>query len=385
MAQSIGRTVDENGMRSSYQSSDIGQSFRESNVICDECITQKVRDSGYVGAYSGVQVKPAVEVILVVSKGKTLTWLDDCRIPYQSSENLKESKPWSEIGHIGFGSLGGKQLTDGDGNNTNEKGRFPANLLVSDDVLNSYSRYFSLDKWSESYPFLIVPKASKGEKNKGLDTPDKLIPVFNETKFIRKTEPDKQVIAEYLKQHRLKKALSHRDIDEFMSWNTFYSWIEGRKAGITLPIAEDWFKLKEVLDFDDKYDKIMTEMIEVNKIQNVQDTKFPQVRRCYPEPRKVNDGRKTPIDNPFQRGETLRNNFHPTVKPLKLFSYLITMGSRENDIILDPFCGSGTTLIAANNLARKYIGIEINKDYLEIAKHRLLPHVNQTKLLLNKI
>ena len=80
-------------------------------------------------------------------------------------------------------------------------------------------------------------------------------------------------------------------------------------------------------------------------------------------------------------GQTLKSNHHPTVKPLKLFSYLITMGSRENDIILDPFCGSGTTLIAAHNLHRKYIGIEINQDYLEIAKHRLLPHIYQTKLV----
>jgi hypothetical protein len=100
-------------------------------------------------------------------------------------------------------------------------------------------------------------------------------------------------------------------------------------------------------------------------------------------PIKVNDGRNTPVDNPFQRGETLRNNSHPTVKPVKLFSYLITMGSRENDLILDPFCGSGTTLISAHNLHRKYIGIEINKDYVEIAKHRLMPNLQQHKLTVN--
>ena len=39
------------------------------------------------GAYVGFQPKPAVEIILVVSKGKTLTWLDDCRIPYQSEDD----------------------------------------------------------------------------------------------------------------------------------------------------------------------------------------------------------------------------------------------------------------------------------------------------------
>ena len=45
-------------------------------------------------------------------------------------------------------------------------------------------------------------------------------------------------------------------------------------------------------------------------------------------------------------------NIHPTVKPLKLMSYLITLGSREKDIILDPFAGSGTTCIAAQQLGR---------------------------------
>ena len=229
------------------------------------------------GSYVGFQPKPAVEVILVVSKGKTLTWLDDCRIPYQSEDDLAESKPWSEKGHLGFGPLGGKQLSDGEGNNTNEKGRFPANLLCQDDILNdgritktvpgsfgntdyrqysinngyrqqgnhkgkekiklfgdtgSYSRYFSLDQWwAKTFPFLIVPKPAKSEKG------------------------------------------------EF--------------------------------------------------------------------------------------------NVHPTVKSQKLMSYLITMGSREGDLVLDPFCGSGTTLLAAKLLKRNFVGIELNRDYYQTALDRL--------------
>ena len=62
---------------------------------------------------------------------------------------------------------------------------------------------------------------------------------------------------------------------------------------------------------------------------------------------------------------------HPTVKPLKLMAYLITMGSREGDIVLDPFCGAGTTCIAAMMLKRDYIGIEISPEYHEIALKRL--------------
>ena len=72
---------------------------------------------------------------------------------------------------------------------------------------------------------------------------------------------------------------------------------------------------------------------------------------------------------------------HPTVKPLKLMSYLITMGSREGDTILDPFCGSGTVLIAARQLARDFVGIEINDEYVQIARTRVRPYLEQTRLL----
>jgi site-specific DNA-methyltransferase (adenine-specific) len=66
-----------------------------------------------------------------------------------------------------------------------------------------------------------------------------------------------------------------------------------------------------------------------------------------------------------------RKNTHPTIKPIKLMAYLITMGSRENDIVLDPFAGSGTTCLAAKMLNRRYIGIEIDKEYHEIALRRM--------------
>ena len=73
----------------------------------------------------------------------------------------------------------------------------------------------------------------------------------------------------------------------------------------------------------------------------------------------------------FKARPTLRKNIHPTVKPIKLMAYLITMGSRENDIVLDPFDGSGTTCIAAKLLGRNYIGIELSPEYHKIATLRI--------------
>ena len=61
---------------------------------------------------------------------------------------------------------------------------------------------------------------------------------------------------------------------------------------------------------------------------------------------------------------------HPTQKPIALLERLIKCATRENDLILDPFNGSGTTGIVAKKLNRKYIGIELNEEYLELTKRR---------------
>jgi DNA modification methylase len=64
-------------------------------------------------------------------------------------------------------------------------------------------------------------------------------------------------------------------------------------------------------------------------------------------------------------------NHHPTVKPIKLMEYLITLITPPNGTILDPFMGSGSTGVAARNLNRNFIGIERDPEYMEIAKRRV--------------
>ena len=70
------------------------------------------------------------------------------------------------------------------------------------------------------------------------------------------------------------------------------------------------------------------------------------------------------------KSQHTKNN-HPTVKPLALMEYLIKLITPQKGIVLDPFMGSGSTLIAARKLGYKAIGIELNKDYAEIAVKRL--------------
>ena len=61
---------------------------------------------------------------------------------------------------------------------------------------------------------------------------------------------------------------------------------------------------------------------------------------------------------------------HPTQKPLEILDKIILASTKENDLILDPFCGSSTTGISAVKLNRKYIGIDNKKEYLDLSIRR---------------
>jgi site-specific DNA-methyltransferase (adenine-specific) len=62
---------------------------------------------------------------------------------------------------------------------------------------------------------------------------------------------------------------------------------------------------------------------------------------------------------------------HPTQKPRYLLERIVLASTQEEDVILDPFCGSGTTGVEAIRLGRKFIGIDISEEYLQISKKRL--------------
>ena len=66
------------------------------------------------------------------------------------------------------------------------------------------------------------------------------------------------------------------------------------------------------------------------------------------------------------------NTDHPTQKPEKLFAKLVLASSKEGDLVFDPFCGSGTSAVVAKKLHRRYLGVEINKEYCLWAAKRLL-------------
>ena len=63
--------------------------------------------------------------------------------------------------------------------------------------------------------------------------------------------------------------------------------------------------------------------------------------------------------------------FHPTQKPIKLLEYLIKTYTKENETVLDFTMGSGSTGVACKNTNRDFVGIELEKEYFDIAKERI--------------
>lgn len=85
---------------------------------------------------------------------------------------------------------------------------------------------------------------------------------------------------------------------------------------------------------------------------------------------------------PFLNPKAKERTGYPTQKPIELLERIIKISTDEDDIVLDPFCGSGTTLIAAKLLGRRYIGIDINPDAIELTEKRLnAPFKTESKLL----
>lgn len=75
--------------------------------------------------------------------------------------------------------------------------------------------------------------------------------------------------------------------------------------------------------------------------------------------------------NIFNCKNPTRNKYHPTEKPVELMRSLIEESASKGDVVLDMFCGSGSTLIACKELGIDYVGIEIEKEFVDIAKKRI--------------
>jgi DNA modification methylase len=98
---------------------------------------------------------------------------------------------------------------------------------------------------------------------------------------------------------------------------------------------------------------------------SMSETQYQDYLQYLTEPVNVQD-----VPKPT-KGEFGEFNTHPTIKPLKLMKWLVKLQSSEGQTVLDPFNGSGTTAQACAELGRKYIGCEMNQEYIDISKKRV--------------
>jgi site-specific DNA-methyltransferase (adenine-specific) len=108
--------------------------------------------------------------------------------------------------------------------------------------------------------------------------------------------------------------------------------------------------------------------LNINALEDVVQRKLPFLVVKKPSPKEKNFGCENIIS---KKKVKKKKSGHSTVKPTLLMSYLITMWSDEGELVLDPFCGTGTTCMAARLLKRPSIGIEKKPKYYKIAAARM--------------
>ncbi|MCX8167352.1 MAG: DNA methyltransferase, partial [Candidatus Micrarchaeota archaeon] len=170
-------------------------------------------------------------------------------------------------------------------------------------------------------------------------------------------------IIKYLREYREKKGISPKEIDKLLNKKDTASHWFRLDNGRSLPSPDDWIKLKEILQFDDKYDKIMTEQHYV--LQTVK-----------PHPKGKNPG------NVWQIATAKLKEAHFSVFPEELPRRIIEACCPPNGLVLDPFAGSGTTGKVAKELNRRSILIDIKEDYVQIIRKRC-GKINIKKFLKN--
>ena len=142
-----------------------------------------------------------------------------------------------------------------------------------------------------------------------------------------------------------------------------------------------WCSKEQILDIMNffKNNDCMFEILTWNKTNPTpmtNNTYLPDIEYCLyfrESGVKLNDGYELKSKwyiSPINKSDKDLYN-HPTIKPLELVKRNILHTTQPNDIVLDCFCGSGTTCVACKETGRRYIGMEINKEYYEIAQKRI--------------
>ena len=213
-------------------------------------------------------------------------------------------------------------------------------------------------EWCESWAKLTVPIMKEGASVfvfGARRTLHRAINAFEDCGFLLKDILAWKKPSAHHRAQRINNVLEKRGLEaEMIEWE---GWRLGNLAPIYEPIA--WFFKP--------YKITITDNILKNGVGAI------NLEEC-----KINGTSPTNLlEFGFAKDE-IRN--HEAQKPLELIEFLIKLTTRENQIILDPFMGSGTTAVAAKRLNRNFIGFEISPDYCEKSLKRLADISPQTQI-----
>ena len=143
-------------------------------------------------------------------------------------------------------------------------------------------------------------------------------------------------------------------------------------------VFNDWKNLGDISRYAESLGFVTKDMIRLEKTNPMprnRDRRYITDFECaiwftMPKAKWVFNRQSDTYERPKYVG-SIEKGLHPTQKNLGLMEWLVKIHSNENDLILDPFMGSGTTGVACINTNRKFIGIELDEKYFNIARNRI--------------
>jgi len=313
--------------------------------------------------------------------------VDECRIALDGDKKIKGGCR-TRIDNESHLSFRAGQINKED----NSKGRFPANIILDEEAGRMLD-----SQWEGASRFYYVPKASKSERNAGLDNFIN-IEVYNI--LCEETRIDKSLT----KEEVLVKLLV--DMGQFPPKVIGVSGTQNKQD-------TEWSTMLFGNKLMEKYQEGAISIIGTKTSSTIQSRTLNWLMLLFTKEytqdvKLLTDNGGSPVRSVEQyteltisisermasllgvnyvaSGTQLRIKLkdgrqgHPTVKPIRLFEYLIKLCTTKDSIVLDPFLGSGTTAIACVNLGRRWIGIEKDAEYCKIAEARIKEYQNQSKL-----
>ena len=197
------------------------------------------------------------------------------------------------------------------------------------------------------------------------------------------------VISKKSQFHTMKDRKNPRNGTDFGEWDKDFNnrpWIkksyELLSSGGSLLVFNDFKKATEIIEYAQKIGFVYKDTLiwkKTNPMPRNRDRRYvPDVEMIIwlVKPGKWTFNRQNAkyessiMQFASESGGAFKR-YHPTQKPIKLIEYLIKLHSNENDLILDPFMGSGTTALSAIKTKRNYIGFELDKKYFEVCEKRI--------------